>query len=110
MSISNHRVLLYAEACNIVIKLSFYFKGGDSCYYIQCNINNCWEYEHINRASSLGGGIVASEIVSLTMFIAQSKNERRQNPESLFFITQCFTDRISFISPMNPSAMSIITH
>ena len=58
------------------------------------------EYVHINYASSLGCGLLASGLLSLILYVMQSKNERRHNLETLYFITQRFADKIGFAKPL----------
>lgn len=59
------------------------------------------EIESISYVSSFGGGILASGLVSLILFMAQSNNERRQNLETLYFIVSRFTEQIGFLKPLS---------
>ena len=59
------------------------------------------EYEDVDYASAFGSGLLASGIVSLILFVMESKKERRQNLETLLFITLRFANKIGYARPLN---------
>lgn len=59
------------------------------------------ECKGVDYVSALGSGLLASGIVSLILFVMESKKERRQNLETLFFITQRFANKIGYARPLS---------